>query len=103
MPRVVFEPNKVTAHKMPDDHVALILPPNVAQCLADMMGYVGGDPRTTRRGFTSLVSDALREVGFRWDAICVNGRVRDNADMAKDMPCGFTFEPSNCKDKRVLP
>lgn len=66
MTRVVFESNKVTAHKMPDGHVALILPPNAAQCLADITAVIGGAPGLTRRRYTARISHALSQVGVRF-------------------------------------
>jgi hypothetical protein len=64
--KVPFKSGEVTAHKLPDGHVALILPPNAAQFLADIGACIGGIPYTSRRRYSQAINAALADVGYTW-------------------------------------
>lgn len=92
MPTVKYQPNKVTAHEMPEGHVAVILPPKAAQMLADMLAQVGGSGRFSRRKWAAQLSDALRVRGYHWTNMNCHGRTKYDADMdSTRREYGFTF------------
>jgi hypothetical protein len=60
---------KATLHpappvKKPEDTVTLTMPRSRAEALRAILLHVGGDPRTTRRGLTDEISDALASLGI---------------------------------------
>jgi hypothetical protein len=87
---------------MPDDHVALILPPNAAQVLADMLCQVGGPVETTRRKYTQAIVQQLFVVGFDWRATNVNGRTYYDSDMESTRDRGFVMMANANIEMRVL-
>jgi hypothetical protein len=103
MTKIKFTPGQISAYAMPDDHVALILPPNAAQFLADIGASIGGSSTTTRRCHSDEINRVLRKLGFSWDRLNVNGRRSYRADVAmKHETPGYTFLDNPDKDKRKL-
>lgn len=52
--------------------VVLTLDRDEAQALRDVLGWVGGDPKLTRRGLTDNVLAALREAGLSYRSSSVD-------------------------------
>lgn len=91
MAKLVFKPGEVTAHKLSNGHVALVMTPNTAQCLADVMALIGGIPWKSRRRYTALISDALHKVGVSWKRGSYSDEHRRDVRPATEGEQGFYF------------
>ena len=48
------------------DGVTLYLTDDEARTLADILGWVGGNPITTRRGYVDAILDTLKSAGYKF-------------------------------------
>ena len=72
-----FDPNKTNGYLMPDGYIGVIMAPQVAQLIVDLLATVGGMPGTTRRLYAASFTGAMWDLGVRWDNLNATAHKED--------------------------